>query len=278
MTFSCDFPTASAMKKKWKGKKKDNLRGELPKTRSQALQEMAGESVEVQQVVLAAVREGAILGATNCILFFLPCAQTLLPKEDSATISRAYAEHMTNAYTLFVPGFLCIVLYVRNKCAAFVPCGLVSRQWRCKNVKLGGKTFSVFLSRHAVSLSIAGARDSRIKSPLRAPPPEGSHPAPQEWDSYMEVQEEKVTAVQSDLAAAVARVQALEKEAVQSAARFAAAEEGASLLSRRIDELEASVKGLRPHLQAALYSARRQEQNLSTKEANESWPRPTTRL
>jgi len=94
----------------------------------------------------------------------------------------------------------------------------------------------------------------------------------------MEVQEEKVTAVQSDLAAAVARVQALEKEAVQSAARFAAAEEGASLLSRRIDELEASVKGLRPHLQAALYSARRQEQNLSTKEANESWPRPTTRL
>ena len=237
----------------------------------------------VQQALHGALHDVAI-PASTCILFALPSAQEASLPNDGAIINNAFAQQLTHAYVLFIPGYVCIVLYVKNKTSAYHPLGLPP-QWRCKNVKLGGKTFALMLARHAAPLSSAAARDPRVaaSSPLRAPPSQRmpgamQQPALHDADPFSAggVQD-KCDALERDLSSALARVNLLEAEAIASAARVAAAEAAATLLSRRIDELEADVRGLRPQLQAAMYSARQQQQQHS-KQVNEPWPKSSARV
>ncbi len=203
-----------------------------------------------------------VCSASSCILFTLPCAEgQSLPVQDCAIINNAFAQYEPHAFYLFVGTLLFVVVYVKNKVAAFKPCGLPSG-WAAKNVKLGGKSFSLSLTRHALPLNVAVQQDERIEkptSPLREPTSLRMMP---EHLGASEVHG-KCASLEADLAAAMARINVLEDQAKLSASLISAAEAAASLLTRRVDELEAGMRGLRPQLQAAMYTARQQQQQRS---------------
>ncbi len=218
---------------------------------------------EVRDVQEALLNAADVCCASNCILFTLPCAEgESLPVQDCAVINDAFKQYEPHSLYIFAGGFLFVVVYVKNKVAAFRPCGL-PRGWAAKNVKLGGKSFSLSLTRHALPLNAAVQRNERIEkptSPLREPTSLRMMP---KHLGASEVVHGKCASLEADLAAAMARINVLEDQAKLSASLISAAEAAASLLTRRVDELEAGMRGLRPQLQAAMYTARQQQQQRS---------------